>query len=639
MALQFDARQYFPAPERANGEGQTFTGGHFDCPPRPDSATFDRFLNRLQQLQKSSTSATQLLKGLAEILSAELSATGVWLAVGAGGAGGPQAESPQLRILSLCDQDDNPLWPLVGKAIEECSRRALQAGQPVIHDLSHSIRLAAVRLSCTGQAGEALAVCFPGTASLMTGACLALVSAAVIQWRTDRLLEISGEHAQTANRMLGLCKSVVSADSVDDACIAVANQLAVITGATQVCILTSDVSRGTSVRAVSGVESFDSTSSVIRAAVLAGKAEGETGRCLFWQEGDNELDQRSPLAAYVREISARSCASVSVKLTDETSATCLFSFANVFAESGPCKKRIEQVASIVGGQMGQCVRLHASPARRLLTRWKARLRDRLVRNLLIGAAALVVLLLCPVPYRVSCETRLEPVSRRFVAAPFDATLERTLAKNGDPVRAGELVAILDGRELRLQHSALQAELAAAKKRHDSTLATGDIAGAQVARSEAKKAEAELELLEQHLGQLEVRAPVDGIIVSGDLDTAQGIKLTTGQTLFEIGPLDRVRAEILIPDSELRHVRPEALATIWLASWPFQSWSGTICKIHQRSEIVDDQNCFVAEMEIDNPDGRLRPGMRGQARIQSGWRTLGWVWTHRAWERMRYLMVW
>jgi multidrug efflux pump subunit AcrA (membrane-fusion protein) len=65
-----------------------------------------------------------------------------------------------------------------------------------------------------------------------------------------------------------------------------------------------------------------------------------------------------------------------------------------------------------------------------------------------GKAALVVILALlaalavPLPYKVKCDCQLEPVTRRFVAAPFEGTLQRASVKPGDVVREGDVLKLI-----------------------------------------------------------------------------------------------------------------------------------------------------------------------------------------------------
>ena len=99
------------------------------------------------------------------------------------------------------------------------------------------------------------------------------------------------------------------------------------------------------------------------------------------------------------------------------------------------------------------------------------------------------------------------------------------------------------------------------------------------------------------------------------------------------------AEIRIPESEIRFVKPDSRVTIKLNAYPFRTFVGTVRNIHTRSEIVDDKNVFVAEVIMENGEFQLRPGMQGTAKIKSGTYPLGWNLFHNAWEKARYWLVW
>ncbi len=54
-------------------------------------------------------------------------------------------------------------------------------------------------------------------------------------------------------------------------------------------------------------------------------------------------------------------------------------------------------------------------------------------------------------------------------------------------------------------------------------------------------------------------------------------------------------------------------------------------IHPQAELRNEQSVFVADMELENPQGLLRPGMNGSAKVTSGRRSLGWILFHEPWS--------
>ncbi len=260
------------------------------------------------------------------------------------------------------------------------------------------------------------------------------------------------------------------------------------------------------------------------------------------------------------------------------------------------------------------------------------------RRLLVAAVAavLALVLLVPVPYRVPAGALVRPVTTRYVVARFDTILDKVLVDPGDRVRAGELLARLDGREISLQLAGLNAERDKAARMYDRYLAAGDTPSAQVARLDMERLDQQIHLLRQRQTHLQLVSPVDGIVLTGDLKRAEGGPVSKGQTLFEVAPLDRMDIELAIGEDDIARVRNRAPVTIRFDAYPDQQWRGTIQRIVPKSRIRDMRNVFIAEFETANPGGRLRPGMRGEAEIDCGRRSLGWLLLHRPWYTLLHV---
>jgi multidrug efflux pump subunit AcrA (membrane-fusion protein) len=253
-----------------------------------------------------------------------------------------------------------------------------------------------------------------------------------------------------------------------------------------------------------------------------------------------------------------------------------------------------------------------------------------------GAALAALLLACvalmwmPVPRRVACDCQLEPVTRRFVAAPFAAPLERTFVQPGDIVTQGQLLARLDGREIRWELAGVQADLFRAAKQRAGHVASHEAGEAEIARHEVDRLQSREQLLRARDQDLEIRSSVDGMVVSGDLQDVEGMPLKVGEVLFEVAPLNAMIVELAIPEEDLPEVRAGMPVRIRLDAFPLQIREAVVERIHPRAEVVEDQNVFIAEVRLENPRHTLRPGMRGHARIAAGYAPLGWILFRRPW---------
>lgn len=244
---------------------------------------------------------------------------------------------------------------------------------------------------------------------------------------------------------------------------------------------------------------------------------------------------------------------------------------------------------------------------------------------------LILLSLWPVSYRVRCTTVVRPKLSRIVAAPFDATLEATHVQPGDAVKAGDVLLTLDGRPLRLELETIEAQIAQVAKEYDMAMVAGRVAESQQAKLRMRELNRQRELLVSRLRRLSVTSPIDGIIVHGDLNRSIGAPLETGQAVLEVAPLDQMIVELEIPEYEIGYVDNGTTARVRLTA-ANDEIQRPIDVVYPSAELRDDQNVFVAHLIVDNADGVLRPGMRGDAIVYGPVRPWLWSLARTGWEK-------
>lgn len=294
----------------------------------------------------------------------------------------------------------------------------------------------------------------------------------------------------------------------------------------------------------------------------------------------------------------------------ETVAVCLIGSAKPLDEDG--KSFLFLVSHLAGPLLRVLER--ATHGRRI-QEWKDRLPTWLKgRRAVILSAALALPFVYPWSSRTACPVVLEPIAHRIVAAPFEGVFDRSLVKPGDRVEVGRVLGRMDGRELRTRLAACEADLARAGKSRDVNLAGGKLGGAQIDRLEMERLDHECAVIRRRLEQLEIRSPIAGVVVTGDLLSYESATLKVGQTLYEIAPLNRLRAELAVPEEDLEQVHDGAPVTIWLDAVGGRNWEATVERIRPRGELRDNLQVFVAETELNNVDDNLRPGMKGSATV-------------------------
>jgi len=239
-------------------------------------------------------------------------------------------------------------------------------------------------------------------------------------------------------------------------------------------------------------------------------------------------------------------------------------------------------------------------------------------------------------YRIDAPFIFEAPLQQAVVAPFGTFLKSVDVDPGDEVEGGkDILGLLDTTDLRLKVAALKAEQLGHLKQMSAAMRDGRTAEAQIAQALSEKSGAEIRLLEQHISQGTLMAPITGRVVSEDLKRQIGAPVETGKILFEIARIEELRAELYVPEESITPVsvgQPGELASV---SHPDQRIRFQVERIHPIAEVVNSQNVFKVRARLLEQHAWMRPGMEGIAKISAGKKHYLWMAFHRLtnWLRM------
>lgn len=248
------------------------------------------------------------------------------------------------------------------------------------------------------------------------------------------------------------------------------------------------------------------------------------------------------------------------------------------------------------------------------------------QKLIVGiglAAGLAAVAILPRQAVVEAPVTIRSEYIRVVTAPFDGILDSSEVQPGDEVRQGQtILARLTTRELELELDAARARAISDRRDAAVARAAGQAAQEQISFLSARRAEAQISLLEYRIRLAEMRAPSDGILLSGDLRRNIGQPLARGQALFEIAPPGKLRAEILVLDEDIRAVAVGQQVMVSVAADPSRHRLATVERIRPMAEVVNGRNIFRVYARFDDvTEGELRGGMEGWAKVNVGTTTL------------------
>ncbi len=239
---------------------------------------------------------------------------------------------------------------------------------------------------------------------------------------------------------------------------------------------------------------------------------------------------------------------------------------------------------------------------------------------------------------MSAKTFIEAHTQRVAVAPFNGYIAEARVRAGDLVRAGEILATLDSRDLKLEQQKWSSQKDQHVKQYNLAMAQHNAAQVKITAAQIAQADAELAMVEEQLARTHVRAPIDGIVVSGDLSQSIGAPAERGQVLFEVAPLDAYRVVLQVDEREAAEVAVGQRGKIALSAFPTRPLSFTVQKITPVSAAREGQNYFRVEANMEQAPAQLRPGMEGVGKIDIAQRRLIWIWTHRGIDWLR-LLIW
>lgn len=122
------------------------------------------------------------------------------------------------------------------------------------------------------------------------------------------------------------------------------------------------------------------------------------------------------------------------------------------------------------------------------------------------------------------------------------------------------------------------------------------------------AEANLRMLEIEVAKSVVRAPFDGVV--DKVFEEQEEFVDVGAPLAHLVQVQKVKAEVGLPERDVPFFAKGDKVNVRLDAIPDRVFEGAVRRIATSADMMT--RTFLTEIEIDNPDGALRPGMIARA---------------------------
>jgi HlyD family secretion protein len=152
-----------------------------------------------------------------------------------------------------------------------------------------------------------------------------------------------------------------------------------------------------------------------------------------------------------------------------------------------------------------------------------------------------------------------------------------------------------------------------------SVAEGVLSQSQAAADQSQRAveqaQANLDLLDTQIAKLSVNSPVDGVVLTRNVETGEFVQ--PGTTAFVLGQLKELTITVYIPENRYGEISIGQQANVTVDSFPGLTFTGEVTQIADKAEFTPrnvqtvegrSSTVYAVKLKVNDPDGKLKIGM-------------------------------
>ncbi len=230
---------------------------------------------------------------------------------------------------------------------------------------------------------------------------------------------------------------------------------------------------------------------------------------------------------------------------------------------------------------------------------------------------------------------INPIQTVHVGSQVSGTISALYADFNSQVHKGQVIAVIDSTFLSASVKEAQANLERnqagvneAKRTYDRTselykkdlVAQADLDAAQTnyesAVAQLKQTQAALDRQVVNLRFAVIRAPIDGVIISRDVDVGQTVaaSLSAPQIFSIANDLKLMRVEASVDEADIGQVKTGQDVSFTVDSYADEQFHGTVSQVRLAPVAVQNVVTYTVIIDVPNEELKLRPGMTATVSI-------------------------
>jgi len=230
---------------------------------------------------------------------------------------------------------------------------------------------------------------------------------------------------------------------------------------------------------------------------------------------------------------------------------------------------------------------------------------------------------------------IEPTNQVEVGTQVSGVIQKIYVDYNSKVKKGQLIAELDKTALKSIVTKAQASLTSAQnelqyQKTNYNRATQLYEAKVSSRSDYEEAlykfnsakatvaqqTSELKQAQTNLSYANIYSPVDGVILSKDVDEGQTVAASySTPTLFTIArDLTKMQVEANVDEADIGQVKEGQRVMFTVDAYPNDSFTGSVVQIRKNAQEESNVVTYQVIIEAGNPDGKLMPGLTASTSI-------------------------
>lgn len=205
---------------------------------------------------------------------------------------------------------------------------------------------------------------------------------------------------------------------------------------------------------------------------------------------------------------------------------------------------------------------------------------------------------------------------------FGATVEQNRAQAAAAqAQVGRAEAALAAAQVALDRAEkLRAENLSSQADVDQARGQRDVAQSEVAAAKATiiQTRAALSFARTNLAYTRIYAPIDGVVVSRNIDPGQTVAASfQAPVLFVIAQdLRKMRVLADVDEADVGKLKEGMIADATVDAFPGENFRGQVIQVRYNPNTVQGVVTYSAVIDVDNEDGKLRPGMTATVTVKT-----------------------